>query len=160
MARRCSAAPVWSANRDLLAVPLGPRIDLWRPDLGRLAQSLNATYRHLTQVAFARDGELLAGLAGERLHFWETDSGRLRGILLPAQARNSLAISAEGHHACSKEVERGLVMVVQKEDGTGEVLAPAEFARKYGFKNEPGKVHLQPPPPTEAAASFRDCPGP
>jgi hypothetical protein len=98
----------------------------------------------------------MAGLAGERLHIWETDSGRLRGILLPAQGRNALTISADGHYTCNEEVERGLIMVVQKEDGTSEVLAPADFARKYGFKNEPGKVHLlQAQPPTGAAASQR-----
>ena len=33
-------------------------------------------------------------------------------------------------------------MVVQKRDGSSETLTPFEFARKYGFKNEPDKVRL------------------
>ena len=33
-------------------------------------------------------------------------------------------------------------MVVQKDDGTQEVLEPADFEQKYGFKNEPDKVRL------------------
>ena len=37
---------------------------------------------------------------------------------------------------------RGIVMVVQKDDGTQEVLEPADFEQKHGWKNDPSKVHL------------------
>jgi hypothetical protein len=53
-----------------------------------------------------------------------------------------LAITPDGHYACNEEMKRNLVMVVQKEDGTQELLPPAEFEKKYGFKNDPGEVHL------------------
>jgi WD40 repeat protein len=140
--------PAWSPGGHWLALPWGPEIELWRGDLSGRVRTLTATYRYLTQVAFSGDGRLLAVQAWERLHLFETDTGRLRGILLPGHGRDGLAISRDGHYACDAEVKRNLVVVVQKEDGTSEVLEPADFERRYGFKNDPDKVHLlQPPPP-------------
>jgi hypothetical protein len=94
------------------------------------------------QIAFAHDGRLVAGLWADRLHVWEADTGRLRGVLLLGARHNGLAISPDGHYTGNPRVERGIVMVVQKDDGTQDVLEPAEFEEKYGFKNDPARVRL------------------
>jgi WD40 repeat protein/tRNA A-37 threonylcarbamoyl transferase component Bud32 len=140
--------PAWSPDGSLLAVPADPGVELWHADLRGRVRSLQANHYEMVQIAFSKDGSLVAAADGERLYVWETATGRPRGILLPGQGRNDLAISPDGHYACKEEVKRNLVVVVQKEDGASELLAPDDFERKYGFRNEPEKVRLlQPPPP-------------
>ncbi|HTU19425.1 MAG TPA: WD40 repeat domain-containing serine/threonine-protein kinase, partial [Gemmataceae bacterium] len=148
--------PVWSPDGRLLAVPLvtvtpetRDLVELWTGDLRRRVRTLRATIANVSMAGFSRDGKLVAGMSGERLHVWETDTGRLRGILLPHPSANGLTITADGHYTGNEQVERGIVMVVQKNDGTQEVLEPADFEQKYGWKNDPNKVHLlQPLPPS------------
>jgi WD40 repeat protein len=143
-------APAWSPNGRLLAVAGSSGIDLWRADLRRRMRTLQLSTLPavgLRQIAFSGDGTLVAALAGERLHIWETDTGRLRGIMLPRRSWNGLVVAADGHYTGNDQVERDIVMVVQKDDGRQEVLEPAEFEDKYGFRNEPGKVNLLAPLP-------------
>ena len=65
-----------------------------------------------------------------------------------------MTITPDGHYTGNEQVERGIVMVVQKDDGTQEMLEPADFEQKYGFKNEPDKVHLlKPLPPSIVSAA-------
>jgi WD40 repeat protein len=143
--------PSWSPDGSLLAVAVegAGGVELWRGDLRHRVRTLHATYGSVSQLAFSADGKLVAGLAGERLHVWETDTGRLRGILLLGERSNGLTLTPDGHYTDNEQVERGIVMVVQKDDGMQEVLEPADFEQKYGWKNEPDKVHLlQPLPPS------------
>jgi WD40 repeat protein len=140
--------PVWSPDGRLLAVPLSWGVELWRGDLSRRVRTLHVAYEGVHQVSFSADGKLTIGQAGERLHVWETDTGRLRGIMLLGEKNNDLTLTADGHYTGNDQVERGIVMVVQKDDGTQELLEPADFEQNYGWKNEPDKVHLlQPLPP-------------
>jgi hypothetical protein len=60
----------------------------------------------------------------------------------PGPTWYDLAVTPEGYYRDDEQVEQGIVMVVQKDDGTQELQEPAAFARKYGFKNEPDKVRL------------------
>jgi WD40 repeat protein/serine/threonine protein kinase len=143
-------APAWSPNGRLLAVAGSSGIDLWRADLRRRMRTLQLSTLPavgLRQIAFSGDGTLVAALAGERLHIWETDTGRLRGLLLPRKYWNGLVVTADGHYTGNDQLEHSIVMVVQKDDGTQEVLEPADFEEKYGFRNEPGKVNLLAPLP-------------
>jgi WD40 repeat protein len=135
--------PIWSPDGRLLAVAVeGVGVELWRGDLKRRVRTLHSTYGSVSQLDFSDDGKLVAGLAGERLHVWETDTGRLRGILLLGERSNGLTLTPDGHYTDNEQVERGIVMVVQKDDGMQEVLEPADFEQKYGWKNQPDKVHL------------------
>jgi WD40 repeat protein len=139
--------PLWSPDGRLVAISKGAGIELWRGDLrGRLRTLPEVGGAVAAQIAFSSDGKLVAAVVGRRLRVWETDTGRLRGVLFAGH--HGLTISQEGHYTGSDEVERGIVMVVQKDDGTQEVLEPADFEQKYGFRNDPDKVHfLQPLPP-------------
>jgi len=56
-----------------------------------------------------------------------------------------LAISAAGHYRASlpNEVSRQIVYVVETAEGQ-ETLSPADFAKKYGWQNDPEQVRLAP----------------
>jgi len=140
--------PAWSPDGRLLAVVVGATVELWRGDLRRRVRTLKPM-PFVEQVAFSADGKLVVGRGGKRLHVWEADTGRLRGIQLLGEHNNGLTLTPDGQYRGNEQVERGIVMVVQKDDGTQEVLEPADFEQKYGFKNQPDKVHLlQPLPPS------------
>ena len=61
---------------------------------------------------------------------------------MPREPFEQLAVTADGHYGGSARVERAILMVVQKRDGTSETLTPPEFEQKYGFKNDPARVRL------------------
>jgi hypothetical protein len=52
-----------------------------------------------------------------------------------------LAISPEGHYRGSPGIEAEIVYVVRTEHGQ-ETLTPEEFSKRFGWKNDPGKVRL------------------
>jgi hypothetical protein len=116
-------------------------IDLWRPDLSERLRVLEGTIAS-NRLALTREGRLVAGQSGERLYVWDAATGRLRGLLMLAARYNGLTITPDGYYSGNQRVERGIVMVVQKDDGTQELLEPAEFEQKYGFKNDPARVRL------------------
>jgi WD40 repeat protein len=150
VARSYLGPPAWSPDGRLLAVPTDlPGVELWRGDLARRVWTLRGADWNADQVAFSRDGTVVVAQSGGRVQVWEADTGRQRGLVLLGGGDHGLTITPDGHYAGSDEVERGIVMVVQKEDGTQELLEPADFEQKYGFPNEPGGVHLlQPLPPS------------
>ena len=63
----------------------------------------------------------------------------------PAGCQPWLVISPEGHHRGSPFVERQIVYVAQTADGTQQTLPPAEFAKSYGWQNDPANVKLLAP---------------
>jgi serine/threonine protein kinase/WD40 repeat protein len=135
------AYPVWTADGRMLAFAHYGGIELWRSDLRERVRQLPSGYG-MGQLTLSGDGKLIAGSTGDRLIFWETGSGRLRGTLLLGRRNNGLALTPEGYYTGNVQVERGIVVVVQKEDGTQELMEPAEFERKYGWKNDPARVRL------------------
>ena len=50
-------------------------------------------------------------------------------------------VSPEGHFRGSPDVEAKFVYVVQTEQAQ-ETLTPEEFAKRYGWKNDPSLVRL------------------
>jgi len=53
-----------------------------------------------------------------------------------------LYISPDGHYRTTLDAEKELVYVVQTDSGEHLTLTPAEFADKFGWKNDPDKVRL------------------
>ena len=49
---------------------------------------------------------------------------------------------ATGHYRGSDGVEDQFVYVAQHEDGRQQIYTPAEFAEKFGWKNDPEKATL------------------
>jgi WD40 repeat protein len=138
------APPTWSPDGQLLAASHHGGTELWRPDLRKPLRSLQAKWG-VYRIAFSRDGKRVAGWTGERHYLWETDTGRLRGLLMLGPWNHGLILTPDGHYTGNAQVDRGIAVVVQKTDGTQELLEPADFEKKYGFKNDPRKVHLLEP---------------
>jgi serine/threonine protein kinase/Tol biopolymer transport system component len=71
----------------------------------------------------------------------KTSNGELTGVLVDFDRDRWLAISPDGHFRCSPGVEDELVYIIQTDDGRQETLHPAAFAERFGWKNDPDKVH-------------------
>jgi WD40 repeat protein len=138
-------ASACSADGRVVVLAPGPTVEVWSGDLRRRLRTLQrASVLEYKQVAVSADGKRVVGLSGARLHVWDADTGRLCGTLLLGPTWHDLAVTLEGHYRGDDQVERGIVMVVQKDDGTQEVLEPAAFARRCGWHNDPAKVRLLP----------------
>jgi hypothetical protein len=72
---------------------------------------------------------------------WKSETGRPTGTLVPLWRERSLAVSPDGHYRGTPGIESELVNVVETDQGQ-ETLTPAEFARRYNWKNDPDKVRL------------------
>jgi WD40 repeat protein len=94
--------------------------------------------------SFSPDHRLLASQLANTFRVWRTDTGRLLGTLVPLPDRQALLVSPDGHYAGPPGVEKQLVYVVTT-DQRQYVLDPEEFAKKYGWKNDPGRVRLAAP---------------
>jgi len=56
----------------------------------------------------------------------------------------ALAVSPDGHYTMVGPFDDEFVYTVLTEDGRQITLTAAEFAEKYGWKNDPDKVQLLP----------------
>jgi hypothetical protein len=138
--------PRWSADGKTVTTigyPAGLRV--WDSATGRRLRlaPLSWPCGGLAKIPapWSPDGRVLARNNDCEIHLSDAD-GQLLGMLLPFDAYGQLAVTADGHYRGSARVEREIMMVVQKRDGTSETLTPAAFEQKYGFKNEPDKVRL------------------
>jgi hypothetical protein len=95
------------------------------------------------RAAWSPDGRVLARSRGCMIHLCD-DAGQCLGVLLPDDPFAQLAVTPDGHHRGTARVERQIVMVVQRRDGTSETLTPAAFEQKYGWHNDPAQVRLVP----------------
>ncbi|NUQ64799.1 MAG: protein kinase [Pirellulales bacterium] len=90
-------------------------------------------------TAFSRDGRIVASRGPGIIRLRQTESGQLMRTILCMRDKQYAAISPDGHFRGSPDVEKELVYVVQTDQGQ-ETLSPEEFSKKYGWKNDPGKL--------------------
>lgn len=114
---------------------------MWQSDLSKRLRTLLLP-AGANSIAFSRDGKRIAAQNGEQLLFWETDTGRPCGVRALGRRFNALTISPDGHYRGNENVDGCIAMVVEKDDGTQEMLEPAEFQQKYKWKNDPKQVRL------------------
>jgi hypothetical protein len=50
-----------------------------------------------------------------------------------------MCVGPTGHCRCSKGVAKHVVYVAQLDDGSNITLSPQEFAKRFGWKNDPRK---------------------
>lgn len=142
----------WSPNGGILASFNHPtNIYLVDPGTGRRLRTLESPCNPVPlphgRLAWSPDGKTVAAATGHTVQYWEPATGRSRGVLLVHPHFGELAIRRDGQYRGNERAERSIVMVVQKDDGTQEVLEPANFEQKYGFKTDPEKVNLLEPLP-------------
>jgi WD40 repeat protein len=93
---------------------------------------------------YAPSPDLRLGAVGDlntiRLH--EIANNRPVGVLMLLPGRRLMCIHPEGHYRGSPGVERDLRYVAQLPDGSQVTLTPAEFEKRFGWKNDPEKVRL------------------
>jgi hypothetical protein len=69
-----------------------------------------------------------------------------------------LFISPDGHYRGPEGVEKKLLCVVQTDSGQ-ETLAPEEFSKRHGWKNDPAKATLPLEANQQQPAATVDRPG-
>lgn len=66
------------------------------------------------------------------------------------------AVSGDGHYKGSPGIEHELVYIVETDQGQ-ETMSPAEFAQRYGWKNDPAKVTMLPEVSKEQQAATSEA---
>ncbi|NUQ63568.1 MAG: PD40 domain-containing protein [Pirellulales bacterium] len=102
-------------------------------------------------VRAARGPWMAVWLLSDRLHFYHLAPNRLI-LSIAFRGDDILCASPEGHYFTTMDPEKDVVYVVLTDDGRQTTLAPEEFSKKYGWKNDPGKVRLDVPSRAEERA--------
>jgi WD40 repeat protein len=141
------AAPVralaWSPDgKTLVAYGADKTLRFW-DDTGLFLRKVEAGPPTvlLYGAAVSPNRETLACCWLTSVWLYETATGRRSGVWLALPESRYLTVGPDGHYGGSVRIERQLVYVVQTEQGQ-ETLSPEEFTKRYGWKNDPEKVHL------------------
>jgi WD40 repeat protein len=144
-------ALAWLDNETLATLGTKNRLCVW--DLAREKLLHSTKLAGTGKGRFSPDGKLLAShhdLAGIRV--WETATGRPHGTLFlvrpdgPGKTTPKaefVAVSADGHYREEPPglVDSEFVYVVRTAQGQ-DIFTPKEFAEKYRWKNDPGRVRV------------------
>ena len=138
-------APVlrWLDDGKTLALACGGRFAVWDTSSGKRGRrvptvAFDSSYRDISP-----DGRVVAfqGLGMIRLESLE--DGRAIRTLLPLRDDEYAVLSPDGHVRGSARSGKQFVYVVLTDAGEQLTLTPAEFFKKYGWKNDPSKVNLK-----------------
>lgn len=66
------------------------------------------------------------------------------GTILNLRDDRWLSLTPDGHYRGSPGIEKDLVYVATTDSGEQITLTPAEFAKRFGWKNDPSQVRLTP----------------
>jgi WD40 repeat protein/tRNA A-37 threonylcarbamoyl transferase component Bud32 len=131
-------------GRTLASLDDGRRLRLWDTHSGELLRSYTDVARF---GQFSGDGTwLMVGLTSKvspSLRVFDTATGRAGGTHVQLTPEHTLMVSSDGHYRCTPGAEEEIVYVAQTENGQ-EMMPPAEFARRFGWTNEPDSVRLLP----------------
>jgi WD40 repeat protein len=128
----------WSPDGLLLFVGRGNHTaQLWNLQEPKIIHSLQAM-APVDYVNVTSAGLLLAGCQDAAVRFWDADSAELRGVILD-QEDGLLILSADGNYRFDAARQPNFVAVVQT--ATDQLmLSPAEFGKKYRWKNAANSV--------------------
>ncbi|HEV3262983.1 MAG TPA: protein kinase [Gemmataceae bacterium] len=131
----------WSSDGKTV-ITFGESLRVWDSASGKQLRAVHLSHLpYVTVAGWSPDGHVLALSNGYEIRLIDKDGHGL-GVLLPGEPFAQLAVTADGHYRGNARVEREIMMVVQKRDGTSETLTPVEFERKYGFHNARAAVRL------------------
>jgi hypothetical protein len=91
--------------------------------------------------AISPDARLVASRGASAIRLRQTEDGKLLRTILWLRGHKYAVLSPDGHFRGTPDVGRELVYVVQTDTGQ-ETLPPADFATRYGWKNDPDNVGL------------------
>lgn len=81
------------------------------------------------------------GVSMNALRVWRSNTGQLVTTVVVLRHDSELIISPSGHFRGTPGVERELVYIAQTDQGQ-TMYSPEEFAKKFGWKNDPERVRL------------------
>ena len=137
-----TSAVFWSADdRTLSAAAVTNTIHRWdvatHLELGRRQGHL----RHVSEIRYWPEGDIVASLAeGGAVHQWKPSTGEPLRAFVFLKGAEPVAISPQGHYLARDGIDKELVYVVGIAGGEQLTLSPAEFATRYGWKNDPEKL--------------------
>ncbi len=137
--------PQWSPDGKKIVCLEGDTLEVrdaaMRELLHRLEVNLEVGF--VTYSSWSPDSKILVYCARDgSMRFWDIEKGEPAGVRLELIGRRYVVLSPDGHFAGTPQIERQLVIVVLTDDGRQEMLTPAEFEQKYGWKNDPDKARL------------------
>ena len=110
-------------------------------------------HESLRQGVFSFDGRRLASGRNNFFHFeyqhdgtfvriWDTTTAKPLRTLVPLRGGGGLSVTADGHYALfgNGSDSDQVAYVAVTDSGEQITLPPAEFAHKYGWKNDPKRV--------------------
>jgi Tol biopolymer transport system component len=148
----------------------GGGMAVWSPDGKRIAAAsgagvevLSGTDRQRSQMprdmVFVRSlpdiRHLVAGSETDPT-IWTYDAGSRQplGTMIPYLSDDQcVVIGPDGHYRGSWRIDEHLVYVALTDDGRQETYTPADFSKRYGWKNDPKKAILLGDSPKDAAES-------
>jgi WD40 repeat protein len=153
----------WSGPAALLTLRETGELHQWEGEVATCLARLQPASEH---SRFSADSRYVALHLGNHLResspLWlhKISNGEPTAVLVPLLGNRWLAVSPEGHYLASEGVEREVVYVVETDAGNQETLPPDEFARRFGWKNDPARVRpLGDGKDTHEVESFPPPPG-
>jgi WD40 repeat protein len=128
---------IWLPDDTLATLCNDRKLHVWDVR-GKLLRTMTAP---AGMGAFSPDGKRVASSHGAcALRLWDTETGRLHGTGV-LWRQGQLIVSADGHYSGPPAIREELVYVVETEHGQ-ETLSPDEFAKRFGWKNDPARAQL------------------
>jgi WD40 repeat protein len=114
----------------------------WDPANWQRLHTARAYATAVIALAWSADSKRLATACAEHaVHVWDAD-GRACATILTLAPSRFVVLSGDGHFRLKDaHDEDDLVYVVQTDRGQ-DLYSPAEFARKFGWENDPKRVRL------------------
>ena len=116
-----------------------PKICLWDARGGELLATLGGHTRNIVDLTWSADSKAFASACQKVIRLWDAKSRRAILTLLPVLDAGHIAVNYNGHFRMPEGLDAEKEIVYLSADGP-DVLAPSEFAEKYGWKNDPDKV--------------------
>jgi WD40 repeat protein len=129
-----------SGGQEVVSSDADRTVRRWEASSGRLV----ATLQGVDAGVFSPDVRFLASPLRNAVKLWDLQGRTPRplGTLVALSRKRTLALSPDGHFRGSPGAEKEEVVYVVETDSGQETLSPAEFAARYGWKNDPERVRL------------------